>query len=69
MSTQTTGLVLLAVGATLLWSAWALVLAGVLLVVVPDVVALVQRRRQAVRARAAYLAAVARGDAPAVVPS
>lgn len=69
MSTQTTGLVLLAVGATLLWSAWALVLAGVLLVVVPDVVALVQRRRRSARARADYLTAVARGDAPAVLTS
>ncbi|MEI4273917.1 hypothetical protein TEK04_19525 [Klenkia sp. LSe6-5] len=65
MSAQTTGLTLLAVAGTLLWSAWALAVAGALLIVVPEVAALVRRRR----ARAAYRAAVARGAAPAVLPS
>lgn len=43
MSAQTAGLVLLAVAGLLLWSAWALVIAGVLLLVVPEVVDTVRR--------------------------
>jgi hypothetical protein len=37
--TQTVGLVLAAVGLYLLWSPWALVIAGALLLVVPELVA------------------------------
>ncbi len=44
MSAQTAGLSLVAVGATLLWSAWALVIAGLLLLVVPEFAALARRR-------------------------
>lgn len=40
MNAQTVGLILAAIGGTLLWSAWALIIAGALLVVVPEVVAL-----------------------------
>lgn len=43
MNAQTAGLSLAAVGAAILWSAWALVIAGVLLLVVPELAAL--RRR------------------------
>lgn len=43
MSAQTAGLALVAVGAALLWSWWALVIAGALLLVVPELAAL--RRR------------------------
>lgn len=49
VNAQTLGVILAAVGATLLWSAWALVIAGVVLVVVPELVA-VARRRAARRA-------------------
>ncbi len=44
MSAQTAGLSLVAVGAALLWSAWALVIAGLLLLVVPELAALARRR-------------------------
>jgi hypothetical protein len=40
VTAQVVGIVLAAVGATLLWSAWALVVAGVLLLVVPELAAL-----------------------------
>jgi hypothetical protein len=39
VTTQTAGLCLAAVGACLLWSAWALVIAGVLLLLVPELAA------------------------------
>jgi hypothetical protein len=42
--TQTAGLITAAVGAAVLWSAWALVIAGVLLLVVPELVSLARRR-------------------------
>jgi hypothetical protein len=45
MDTQTAGLILAALGATLLWSPWALVIAGILLIVVPEVASSVRRRR------------------------
>lgn len=44
MNAQTAGLSLVAVGAALLWSAWALVIAGLLLLVVPELAALARRR-------------------------
>jgi hypothetical protein len=44
VSAQIAGLTLAAVGAALLWSAWALVIAGVLLLVVPELAALARRR-------------------------
>jgi hypothetical protein len=44
VTAQTAGVVLLATGAALLWSAWALVAAGVLLLVLPELVALRGRR-------------------------
>lgn len=65
MSTQTTGLVLAAVGVTLLWSAWALVVAGVLLVAVPELASGVRY----LQARSRFRAAATRGEAPAVLPS
>jgi hypothetical protein len=43
VSAQTVGLALAAVGATLLWSAWALVIAGLLLLVVPELASLARR--------------------------
>lgn len=43
MSAQTAGLTLVGVGAALLWSWWALVIAGALLLVVPELVATVRR--------------------------
>ncbi len=36
---QVLGVVLIACGAALLWSAWALVIGGAILVVVPEIVA------------------------------
>lgn len=45
MSAQLAGVVLAAVGAWLLWSPWALVVAGAALVVVPELVALRGERR------------------------
>lgn len=45
MNPQFVGSVLVTVGAALLWSVWALVIAGVLLMVVPEVVAARRRRR------------------------
>ena len=39
MTAQLAGLVLLAVGVALLWSAWAFVIAGGLLIMVPELVA------------------------------
>jgi hypothetical protein len=44
---QLAGFVLLTVGVALLWSVWAFVIAGALLVVVPELVAVVGRRRVA----------------------
>jgi hypothetical protein len=49
MSDQTAGLALAAVGACLLWSAWALVLAGLLLLVLPEVTAVRARSREVAR--------------------
>lgn len=40
---QVVGVVLLAVGLTMLWSPWALVAGGVLLLVAPEVAELVRR--------------------------
>lgn len=51
MTTQTAGLCLAAVGGALLWSAWALVIAGVLLVVVPELATTVRRGDEAARRR------------------
>lgn len=42
--TQTAGLICAAVGAAVLWSAWALVIAGVLLLVIPELAGLARRR-------------------------
>ncbi len=36
---QAAGLIVAAIGATLLWSPWALVIAGVILLVVPELIA------------------------------
>lgn len=44
MNPQLVGAVLVAVAAWLLWSAWALVIAGVLLIVVPELAALRRAR-------------------------
>lgn len=44
MNPQLVGSVLVTVGAALLWSAWAFVIAGVLLMVVPELVAAARRR-------------------------
>lgn len=44
MSAQTAGLSLVAVGTAVLWSAWALVIVGVLLLIVPELAALARRR-------------------------
>ncbi len=43
MSAQTVGLSLIAVGLAVLWSFWALVIAGFLLVMVPEFAAFVRR--------------------------
>jgi uncharacterized membrane protein len=51
------GLALVAIGATMLWSAWALVVVGVVLMAVPEIVSAVRQRR----IRADYLRAVADG--------
>lgn len=51
MSTQTIGLSLAAVGAALLWSAWALVIAGVLLILVPEAAAVIRRTDERVKRR------------------
>lgn len=59
MSTQTSGLCLLAVGAALLWSAWALVVAGVLLIVVPEITRAVSQHRQIAEFRRAQAARTA----------
>ncbi len=45
MNAQTIGLALLALGAAALWSPWALVIAGALLVFVPELAAAVRRAR------------------------
>lgn len=63
MSTQTTGLALASIGAALLWSAWAFVIAGVLLIVVPELAAIA--RRAAARQR--YLAEVTAGRRPEAI--
>lgn len=54
--TQSLGVALAAAGAWLLWSPWALVVAGVLLVVAPEVGALLERRRLAMLEAAALRA-------------
>jgi hypothetical protein len=51
VSAQTAGLCLAAVGAALLWSEWALVIAGVLLILVPEVAATVRRGDRAAKRR------------------
>jgi len=43
VNVQVAGLVLAAVGAALLWSSWALVIAGAVLVIVPELVEAVRR--------------------------
>lgn len=57
VSTQTSGVILLAVAGALVWSAWALVVAGVLLLTVPEVLALHRRRRLLKAAREGFAAA------------
>ncbi len=44
MTTQTVGVILLAVAGALLWSAWALVVGGVVLLAAPEVAAVARRR-------------------------
>lgn len=43
---QILGVLLLALGGFLLWSPWALVIAGVLLVIVPELGVLLRRERR-----------------------
>jgi hypothetical protein len=57
VSDQTVGAVLIAVGGALLWSAWALVIVGVLAVLLPELLSYVKLRK----AKGAYLAARADG--------
>lgn len=49
MSTQDAGLLAVAVGMTLLWSEWALVIAGLLMLLIPEIAAMVRRGDRAAR--------------------
>lgn len=53
MSDQTVGAVMVAVGGALLWSAWVLVVVGVLAVLLPEVLGYVRLRRARAASRAA----------------